>query len=180
MSQRWRAADQLRVLIAQQKELRQQLTELSASKRALLLRNALLSSWCEALSLIQLMDGIQQPEGMAFEATAGRFEQLLAKEMQLLQELNSKEGSLGSHESLEQLLQPDSRTIAASTNPMTYIRRFACQGPTEATLAMDAQGLAALYKSTAHAASIWLHQLDTTAPGKLSDSAEQMTATWMK
>jgi hypothetical protein len=179
MTQRWRAADELRALEARQAELRQELSQLSASKRALLLRNALLSSWCEALSYIQLMQGMQQPEDMAFEAARGRLEQLLEKETQLLQQLSSTDGRLGCHVSLEQLLQPDSSTIAPSTDPMKYHKDWPCQAPSEATMLMDAHALAAVYKHTVQSASFWLHQLDTAAPRVREESTKKMTDIWI-
>jgi hypothetical protein len=152
------------------------LTELSASKRALLLRNALLSSWCESLSYLQLMGGRQQPENLTCEAAVGRFEQLLSKEQQLLQQLDSKDGPLGSHVTLEQLLQPDSSTIAPCTDPVAYLKYWACQTPPEETLLMDGPALAALYRSTAQSASIWLHQLSS----ERTESTQQMTELWLK
>lgn len=175
---RLRAADQLRALQARQAELRQELTELSASKRALLLRNALLSSWCDALSYIQLVGGIQQPDGLVTDAGADRFEQLLAVEVQLLQQLTSKGGSLGSHMSLEQLLQPDSSTIAPCTDPMAYLQHFVSQTPTDRNTSMDAAGLAALMQRTVQAVSIKLHQLESVAPWERAGILKQMADSW--
>jgi hypothetical protein len=179
MAQRLRPADQLRALEARQAELRKELTELSASKRALLLRNALLSSW-ETLSYLQLMGGRQQPEDSAYKASGGRSEQLLAKEQQLLQQLDCKDGPLVTQASLEQLLQPDSSTIAPCTDPVAYLKDWACQTLSNETLSMDGPTLASLYRSIAQSASMWLHKLSTAAPCERTESAKQMTELWLR
>jgi hypothetical protein len=178
MAQRIRAADVLRSLQARQTQLRQELTALSASKRALLLRNALLSSWCEALSYIQMIGGIQQPDGMGCDAGEGRFVQLLATEMQLLQQLSDNGGRLGAHVSLEQLLQPDSSTIAPSTDPMAYLTYLACQAPSEQRLVMNGRDLASVYQRTAQAVAMKLHQLAIATPSQRTGLLKQMADVW--
>jgi hypothetical protein len=176
---RIRPSDQLRVLEERQEQLRQELASLSAAKRALLLRNALLSCWCEALSYIQLVQlGIQQPDDMACEVHGGRFEQLLAEEVQLLQQLSSKEGTLGPGPSLEQLLQPDSSTIAPCTNPMAYFMGLARQSPSDQTLSMDGHALAAVAQLTAQSLSMKLHQLDTASPYARQGILQSIADTW--
>jgi hypothetical protein len=126
---------------------------------------------------MQLAGGIQQPGDIAFNADAGRFEQLLATEMQLLQQLTSKGGPLGDQVSLEQLLQPDSSTIAPCTDPMAYLQHFVAQTPSEQTLSMDAQAVAALMQHTTQAVSIKLHQLDTV-PWERAGLLKQMADAW--
>jgi hypothetical protein len=128
---------------------------------------------------MQLMGGVQQPGDMAFEAAGGRYEQLMAKEMQLLQQLASTEAPLDAHVSLEQLLQPDSSTITPCTQPMAYQKLWACQTPSEATLSMDGQALAAMYKCIAHSASMKLHLLKTAPPGERPGMIRQLADIWM-
>lgn len=152
---RIRPSDQLRVLEERQEQLRQELASLSAAKRALLLRNALLSCWCEALSYIQLVNvGIQPPDDMTCEVHGGRFEQLLAEDVQLLHQLSSKEGTLGPGPSLEQLLQPDISTIAPCTNPMAYFLGLARQPPSDQTLSMDGHALARQWRGSQRSLSV--------------------------
>jgi hypothetical protein len=105
-------------------------------------------------------------------------EQLLAVEVQLLQQLTSKGGSLGSHMSLEQLLQPDSSTIAPCTDPMAYLQHFVGQTPTEQQLSMDAAGLGAVMQRTVQAVSIKLHQLESVAPWDRAGILKQMADSW--
>lgn len=174
---RIRPSDQLRVLEERQEQLRQELASLSAAKRALLLRNALLSCWCEALSYIQLVNvGIQPPDDMTCEVH--RFEQLLAEEVQLLHQLSSKEGTLGPGPSLEQLLQPDTSTIAPCTNPMAFFMGLARQAPSDQTLSMDGHALAAVAQLTAQSLSMKLHQLDTASPYARQGILQSMADTW--
>lgn len=177
---RIRPSDQLRALEQRQEQLRQELASLSASKRALLLRNALLSCWCEALSYIQLVSVGQQPNDMASDAHGGRFEQLVGEEVQLLQQLSSTEGTLGPNPSLEQLLQPDSNTIAPCTNPMVNVMRCASQAPSDQTLCMDGPALAAEYQRTVQAASILLHQLNMAPPSQQQGLRQRLADTWQR
>jgi hypothetical protein len=176
---RIRPAVQLRALEERQEQLRQEVASLSASKRALLLRNALLSCWCEALSYIKLVSVGQQPTDMASDAHGGRFEQLLAEEVQLLQQL-STEGTLGHNPSLEQLLQPDSNTIAPCTNPMVNVMRCAGQAPSDQTLSMDGPALAAKYQRTVQVASILLHQLNMAPPSQQQGLRQRLADTWQR
>jgi hypothetical protein len=173
---RKRAQEKLLALEARQAELRQELTALSASKRTLSLRAALLSSWCDALSYIQLADGQQQPHAMACDADAGRFEQLVAAEAALLQQLTSKEGS---RVSLEQLLEPDSSTIAPCTDPMAYLLHLARQKPSEQMRSMDAASLTSVTQTTSQVVSIKLHQLGAADPCDHPHIVAQMGDAWL-
>jgi hypothetical protein len=172
------ATDHLRALEARQAELSQELTELSASRRALLLRHALLSCWCEALSYVQLVGGIWQPDGMACDGDGGRFEQLLTQEVQLLQQLSNKEAPLGAPVPLKQLLRPDSSTIAPSTDPMAYLTYIACQSPSQTTLSMDGQALATIYMRDVPALGMKLHQLATATPNQVPGLIKQVADIW--
>jgi hypothetical protein len=174
-----RAADVLRALQAQQKKLRQELTVLSASNWSLHLRNALLSCWCEALSHIQVAGAIQEPDCMACDADGSRLEQLLVTEVQLLRQLSTKEDSLGTHASLDQLLQPDSSTIAPCTDPMAYLRYLASHSqPQQQQLSRDGQGHAAGCRRAAQAVGLKLHQLATATPSQRRDIEQQMADIW--
>jgi hypothetical protein len=117
---------------------------------------------------------------MASDAHGGRFEQLLAEEVQLLQQLSSTGGTLGLNPSLEQLLQPDSNTIAPCTNPMVILMRFAGQAPSDQTLAMDGPALAAEKQHTVQAASFLLHQLDMAPPSQQQGLRQRLADTWQR
>jgi hypothetical protein len=98
--------------------------------------------------------------------------------VQLLQQLTTKGGSLGSHVSLEQLLQPDSDTIAPCTDPMAYLQHFVGQTPTEQDRTMDAAALAGVMQRTAQAVSIKLHQLESVAPWERAGVLKQIADAW--
>jgi hypothetical protein len=121
---------------------------------------------------------MQQPGGTPHDAEAAKFEQLLVTEIQLLQQLTSKGGPLGDQTLLEQLLQPDSSTIAPCTDPMAYLQHFVGQTPTEQTLSMDGQAVAALMQHTTQTVSIKLHQLNTVPPWERAGVLKQIADAW--
>lgn len=121
---------------------------------------------------------MRQPDGMDCDGEDGRFEQLLTEEVQLLQQLSNKDTPVGVTVSLEQLLQPDSSTIALSTDPMAYLTYITCQPPSEATLSMDGQALAAVYKRDVPALGMQLHQLAIATLRERPGLIKQMADIW--
>lgn len=122
---RLRLSDQLRSLQQKQQCLLSQISGLARAKRALLLRHAMLSCWCDALSLVQLNVATMQLGAASVEHEASKFESLLQGEVQLLQKLTSAQEELGSYQpTLEELLQPDDTVIAPWQDPMQYLCQF--------------------------------------------------------
>jgi hypothetical protein len=122
---RLRLSDQLRSLQQKQQSLLSQISGLTRAKRALLLRHAVLSCWCEALSLVQLNVATSQLGAAAVEKEASKFQSLLQVEVQLLQKLTTAKEELGNYQpTLEELLQPDDRVIAPWQDPMRYLNQF--------------------------------------------------------
>jgi hypothetical protein len=79
---------------------------------------------------------------------------------------------------LEQLLQPDSSTVSPCTDPMRYFTYIACQTPSEASLELNGQALAAVCMRNAQVAAMKLHQLATATPSQRSEIVQQMAASW--
>jgi hypothetical protein len=128
---------------------------------------------------MQLVGGIDQPGHTAYHAEAGKFEQLIETEVQLLQQLTSTGDPSGDQmPTLEQLLQPASSTIAPCTDPMAYLQHHVGQRASEEILSMDAQAMAALMQRTTEAVSIRLHQLDAVPPWERGGLLQHMADAW--
>ena len=114
---RIRATDQLRALQARAQELQQDVAAQQISRRQLLIRDGLLHCMCESLSFIQLSlassiycPAQQQEQQQAAREEEARFGQLLQSEVQLLEQLSSKQ-HLGVSQPLAQVLVPEEGTI---------------------------------------------------------------------
>lgn len=81
---RLRLSEQLKVLQVKQQQLNQQVVGLAAQKRALRLRQAVLSCWCDALTLMQL-SLLAQPDASLGDADAGQLTGLSANRQADLQ-----------------------------------------------------------------------------------------------
>jgi hypothetical protein len=127
---------------------------------------------------MQVTGGIQQPDSMACDADGGRLEQLLVTEVQLLQQLSTKEGPLVTNAVLEQLLQPDSSTIAPCTDPMAFLRYLAGQAQSQQRLLLDGQGFAAVCLRTSQAVGMKLHQLAAATPSQRHEIERLMAEAW--
>lgn len=107
-----RTSKQLKELQLRAAELQQQYRELAAGKRALHIRNGLLSAMCDALCFIQIkLACTYSSSQVEQEGGAAQFGELLETEVKLLQQLSTKTEPGDSH-LLAQLLQPEAGTIA--------------------------------------------------------------------
>ncbi len=188
---RVRVSDQLRALQQQHNHLQELHRGLQQQRRTLLLRQALLSAWCDSMTFIQLSLGMQEPEA-AVEEEAPKFSVLLKQEVQLLNKLNSSttgnllngcghsaaDGTPQAHsEPLDQLLVAE-KTISPATSPMTYLHRFVSQPAPADPYTMTAEQVAPLVRDTTQTVSIKLHLLEGLAPWESDSMVEQIAAVW--
>lgn len=121
--------DQIRALQRKHQHLAAKLSNLTAQRRVLIQRHAVLSCWCEAFSLLQLNlaaqenSAAQEPPTQSADAENSKFETLLQNEVQLLGQLVNNAGSCPS--TLEALYpDPTPGTIAPLANPMQLLYSF--------------------------------------------------------
>jgi hypothetical protein len=115
--------DHIRTLLRKQNSLSRKLSDLTVERRVLIQRQAVLSCWCEALTLLQLNLAAHDPSRTVDDAEDSRFERLLKSEMELLGQLVNSAGSCPSTLSA---LYPNSTpdTIAPLSDPMQFLYGF--------------------------------------------------------
>ncbi len=191
IKKKFRLTDQLRALQQQHGHLLELQRGLQQQRRTLLLRQALLSAWCDSMTFVQLSMALQEPEA-AVQEEAPQFSVLLEQEVQLLNKLNSSttgnllngcghsaaDGIPQAHSQLLDQLLVAEKTISPATSPMTYLHRFVSQPAPADPYTMTAEQVASLVRDTTQTVSIKLHLLEGLAPGETDSMVEQIAAVW--
>ena len=102
--------EKIKALERKKAQLRRREAQLINDRRHLLLRNALLSGWCEALSLLQIAAFSEEDSSSVDgDAATEQFQLLLKEEIGLLQELtvNEKLSSCSIDDAAQLLPEPD-------------------------------------------------------------------------
>lgn len=168
---RFRLSDQVKALQQKHEQLRHEVEALVRARRALLLRHALLSAWCDSLSFLQLRLAASADIG------TGQFEQLLQKEMDLLQQLTGSE-NIPVSQRLEALVQPEVDTIAPCTDPMAYLHHIVSQPIDQEASTMTVEQLGAVMQKCVLSISIMLHQLEGVTPWERPGMLTKIADTW--
>lgn len=190
-----RDSDRLRTLSEQHQELQAQVQGLSSLRRELAIRHDTVQEWADSFTMLQACLVSADPANHAAPssaaeaaaAKAGRFEQLLHEEGELLQSLprasSNSQASCGSSvtQQPEATSEPTglAATISPSHNRMAMIYRLAARlGPARSTASMTAHGAACVFRRTALAVGIQLHQLETESPEEQQRTLKQMQEAW--
>lgn len=166
---------------------------LSSLRRELAIRHDTVQEWADSFTMLQACLVAADPAAAAPSAAAeaaaakaGRFEQLLHDEGELLQSLpracSNSQASCGSP-----VTQPEATseptglaaTISPSHNRMAMIYRLAARiDPAPSTANMTAQDAAGVFRRTVLAVGIQLHQLETESPEEQQRTLKQMQEAW--
>jgi hypothetical protein len=146
-------------------QLQQQVELLQRSRRALQLKHALAVKWCEGLDYVNQQLSTHAPQ---LQVHIGDDVQLVLQQVACTEEWPS----------LEQLLQPDSSTIAPTTDPLALLRHF--MPPTAQLQPEDATavGHAGLFKHTAMTLAIKLQQLQALPTGQRQPLLQDISTIW--
>lgn len=176
---RVRLSDQLRQLTSKRNELKHMAHREARSHMCLLLRHALLLSWCDSMSVLLL----------GTTANQGPFEEnqhlasLIQNEVDLLQQLGSKGTPSDWPTTVAGLVscQPESfetETISPVAEPMQYLHRTMQQTPLEHAADMTAEGVAGFMRSTVISSSIQLHQMRGRPPWEQPSLLQSVASGW--
>lgn len=164
---------------------------LSSIRQELAIRHDIVQEWADSFTMLQACLVATDPHAPAAApssaaedeaAKAGRFEQLLHDEGELLQSLpracsNSSCGSPVAQP--EATSDPTAATISPSHNRMAMIYRLAARiGPSPSTANWTAVDVAGVFRRTALAVGIQLHQLETKTPDEQQHTLKQMAEAW--
>jgi len=172
---RFRLSDQVKALQQKHEQLRHEVAALVRAKRALLLRHALLSAWCDSLSFLQLR--LCSHPAASADIGTGQFELLLQKEVDLLQQLTGSE-DVPVSQRLEALVQPEVETIAPCTDPMAYLHHIVSQPIDQEASTMTAEQVGAVMQKCVLSISIMLHQLEGLTPWERPGMLTKIADAW--
>lgn len=165
----------IQALQQQHDELNQEVARLKQTQRALLLRQAILSTWVETLSRIQSITQVFSAEDEDVEEQAQQAVlleekvQLLAASAGLQKPWDAGLAALVQH-------QPDMQTIAPCTNPMAHLHGFLSMPVSCAAATMTAEQYAGMMQKASIQLSLKLHKLKCCSAleraGRLNDLAD--------
>jgi hypothetical protein len=175
---RVRLSDQLRQLTSKHNQLKQTIHLETRSHRCLLLRHALLLSWCDSMSVLLLGSSSGQGPFSNQHLAA-----LIQKEVDLLQQLGSKDTLSDWPTTLAGLVQcqPQScstHTISPVAEPMQYFHRTLQQAPLAQAACMTAEDVVKFMRSTVTSSSIQLHQMHGKPPWEKPAMLQSIAAGW--
>jgi hypothetical protein len=145
----------------------------------LLLRHALLLSWCDSMSVLLL----GSTAGQGPFAENQHLSSLIQKEVDLLQQLGSKDTLSDWPTTVAGLVQcqPESfeaETISPVSEPMQYLHRILQQTPLERASNMSAEDVVRFMRSTVISSSIQLHQMRGRPPWEQPSLLQSIAAGW--
>lgn len=173
---RVRLSDQLRQLTSKHIQLKHTVHRESRSHRCLLLRHALLLSWCDSMSVLLLGSS----SGQGPFADNQHLAALIQKEVDLLQQLGTLSDWPTTLAGLVQC-QPEScvtDTISPIAEPMQYLHHNLQQKPLEQASCMTAEDVVKFMRSTVISSSIQLHQLRGRPPWEQPALLQPIAAGW--
>jgi hypothetical protein len=140
--------------------------------QTLLLRQALLQTWCDSMAL--LVDIVSQQPDYSLE---GSLEQLLGQEVDLLQQLSTPEQ--GSQQpTLSALMEPELQTISSCVDPMAYLQRMVSQAPLQEASSMTEQDVAARIGRAVLSISLKSHAVQGAAPWDRAHMLQEIAGVW--
>lgn len=169
---RLRLSDQLKALQQQHLDLRRQVVQLRQSHRHLLLRQALLHTWCDSMAL--LVELVSQQPDYSLE---GSLEQLMGQEVDLLQQLSTPEQA-SQQPTLSALMEPEMQTISPCVDPMAYLQRVVSQAPLQEAFSMTEQDFAACIKGMVLSVSLKSHAVQGAALRDRPHMLQEIAGVW--
>jgi len=165
--------DRLKALERRRNQLNRQAKQLSSLRNALILRNALLSAWCDSMTAWLVCSAIQADRWGEDPELKAEIKRLVEQELQLLEQLRIEQGQPLDASALP---HPQVDSISPAGDLMGYLRRIISLGPHPDATNWTGTDMAALLRETTLQASLHMHRQQ--APGDAQQGAAGLKEHW--
>lgn len=192
---------ELKSLEQQRRDLKGQIKHLLEEQRGTLLRNSLLSTWCDSLAILQVTRYDADTDAAAPLHASHHHQQhhqqqhqqedctalLLQQELAMLQQqlATSNEGITGQHSTgstsmldASDVLHPGVATIAPPGDALAYLRHHMFQPPLPQAATVTSGDLARVLRETTLQASVLLHGMQGKPQEACAGIVKQMQQLW--